>query len=177
MQRIVLLLVVVCATASAEVYRRTGPDGEVYFSDQPGPDAEKVDVAPVQSITPRPVPAVTGTADQKDDGAAGSVSEADFQYTDFAIVSPENEQGVRANDGNVSIRLSLQPGLQEGHIVTLKLDGEGGERSQTRAGLDFELSNLYRGQYTVEATVLDENGDTLIQAGPVVFYVLRVSAG
>ncbi|MEA3244437.1 MAG: DUF4124 domain-containing protein, partial [Pseudomonadota bacterium] len=61
MQRIfLLLLVLVCATASAQVFRRLGPDGHVYFSDQPGPDAEQVEVRPAQAISLPPVCSGTG---------------------------------------------------------------------------------------------------------------------
>ena len=41
-----IFLVFVCATASAQVFKRVGPDGKVYFSDQPGPDARQIEVAP-----------------------------------------------------------------------------------------------------------------------------------
>jgi len=163
-----LLLVFVCATASAQVFQRTGPDGKVYFSDQPGPDAVQVDVPPAQTISLPAVPESADSAQQTSDVTS---------YTEFNIVSPTSEQEVRANDGNVSVRLSLQPALMPGHTIALAINGEDGKKFKAGDGMTVELSNLSRGRHTVEATVVDDAGNTLIQAGPVSFNVLRVAAG
>jgi hypothetical protein len=166
---LLLFLVFVCATASAKVFRRIGPDGQVYFSDQPGPDAEQVEVRPAQAISMPPVPKQTGAAQPQHDVGAS--------YSEFAIVSPTSGQGLRANDGNVTVSLSLQPKLMPGHTVMLNVDGEDGEQIKTGGGLTIELSNLSRGLHTVEATVIDAQGKALIQTGPVSFNVLRVAVG
>ena len=169
MQRVVyFLLVFVCATASAQVFQRTGPDGKVYFSDQPGPDAKPVDVPPAQTISLPAVPESTEPAQQ-----AGDVT----SYTEFTIVSPTSEQEVRANDGIVSVRLSLQPALMPGHTIALAMDGEDGNKIKAGDGMTVELNNLSRGRHTVEATVVDNAGNALIQAGPVSFNVLRAAVG
>ena len=109
MQRfLVLFLMFVCATANSQIFRRIGPDGQVYFSDQPGPDAEQVDVTPAQTISLPPV------AEQTEPAAAATQGDAIVAYTGFSITSPTSDQGVRANDGNVTVHLSLQPALQIG---------------------------------------------------------------
>ena len=172
MKRILLiLLVLACATASAQIFRRTGPDGQVYFSDQPGPDAERIDVTPAQTISLPPVPEQTETA------AAATQGDATVAYTGFSITSPTSDQGVRANDGSVTIHLSLQPALLPGHSIVLNVDGEDGESSNSSSGLIIELNNLSRGQHTVMATVVDEDGKVLIKTEPVTFQVLRVAGG
>lgn len=170
MRRLLLLfLVFFCVTAGAQVYKRIGPDGTVYFSDQPGPDAREIEVKPAQAISLPPVPRQTGAAQQQKDASA--------DYSKFTIVSPTSDQGVRANDGKVTVSLSLTPKLMTGHTVILKVDGEDGEQSRTGDGLSIELSNLSRGLHTVEATVVDAQGHVVIQTGPVSFNVLRVAAG
>jgi hypothetical protein len=166
---LLLFLVFVCATASAQVYKRIGPDGQVYFSDQPGPDTEQVEVRPAQAVSLPPVPRQTGAAQQPNDVSAA--------YSEFTVVSPTGDQGVRANDGNVMVSLSLQPELMPGHTVMLNVDGEDGEQIKTGDGLTIELSNLSRGLHTVEATVVDAQGNALIQTGPVSFNVLRAVGG
>jgi len=166
---LLLFLVCFCATASAQVYKRIGPDGKVYFSDQPGPDATQVEVKPAQAISLPPVPRQTGAAQQHNDVRA--------TYSEFTIVSPTSNQGVRANDGNVTVSLSLRPKLMPGHTVMLNVDGEDGEQSRTGDGLSIALSNLSRGLHTVEATVVDAQGHAVIHTEPVSFNVLRVAAG
>ena len=172
MQRILLILLVfACATASAQVFKRIGPDGQVHFSDQPGPGAEWVDVTPAQAVSLPPVPEQTGIV------AVATQGDATVAYTEFSITSPTSDQGVRANDGNVTVHLSLQPALQSGHLIVLNIDGEDGESTNSGSGLMIELNNLSRGQHTVMATVVDEGGTVLIKTDPVSFNVLRVAGG
>ena len=172
MQRLLgLLLVFVCTTANSQIFKRIGPDGQVYFSDQPGPDAERVDVTPAQTISLPPVSEQTETA------AAATQGDATVTYAGFSITSPTSDQGVRANDGNVMVHLSLQPALQSGHSIVLNIDGEDGESTNSSSDLMIELNNLSRGQHTVMATVVDEDGKVLIKTEPVTFQVLRVAGG
>jgi hypothetical protein len=175
MKRIFLLfLIFACATASAEVFRRVGPDGEVYFSDQPGPDAERIEVAPAQSVS-MPPSELTETTAQPDNEAAGQQEEEAAAYSLFSIISPASEEAVRANEGNVTIHLMLQPELAPAHAIELKVDGEDGKDVNTVDDTTIELVNMSRGRHTVEATVVDDKGNELIQASPVSFDVLRVS--
>jgi hypothetical protein len=178
MNRILLfLLMCACATASAQVFKRTGPDGEVYFSDRPAQDARQVDVSPAQTISMPPVPEQTDTREPADGEVPDQQGNSGSLYTEFTIVSPTSEQGVRANDGNVTVHLSLQPELKPGHEIALKIDGEDGQETNTGNGMTIELSNLSRGRHTVVAIVMDDEGNEMIQAGPVSFNVLRVAVG
>lgn len=177
MKRLVtFFLIVACATASAEIFRRIGPDGEVYFSDRPAPDAARVEVGPAQTIrlpaaAPRTATAETAAAS---DGGEQSGSPA---YAQFSIVKPSHNQGVRANDGSVTIYLELQPPLKPGHTIELSVDGQDGEKIRAGDTLNFNLSDMSRGRHYVAAKVVDEQGKELIETGPVGFYVLRVALG
>jgi hypothetical protein len=173
MQRsLAFVLVFVCATAGAQVYRRVAPDGHVYFSDRPGPDAERVEVTPNTAVR---LPQTSGQPGQGD--ATGQAEAATPAYADFSIVSPASNEGIRANNGNVSVVLKLVPDLQPGHIIVLNVDGEDGERISSGKELTIGLTNLSRGLHTIAATVLDGNNQTLVQAGPVSFQVLRAAVG
>ena len=178
MQRVLLLLLVfVCATANSQVFRRIGPDGQVYFSDQPGADAEKIEVSPVQTIRLPPVNGTAAATAQPVSAATEQQNKVTPAYTGFTIVNPGSEQSVRANDGSVTVYLSLQPELMPGHAITLKIDGEDGKEIFSGDSMTVQLTNLSRGRHTVEVAVVGDRGNTLIQAGPVSFYVLRVAFG
>ena len=174
---LILLLTVACSTASAEVFRRIGPDGEVYFSDRPVAGAERVDLGPAQSIRMPTVTPRSAATQQPADVAAGKQGAPAPSYAQFTVVKPSYDQGVRANDGSVTVYLSLQPALMPGHTIVLAVDGEDGEKIRTGESLNFNLSDMSRGRHTVAAKVVDEQGDVLIQTGPVGFYVLRVALG
>ncbi len=98
-------------------------------------------------------------------------------YTGFSITSPTNDQGVRANDGNVTVQLSLQPALQSGHTIVLSASGEGSQSTENSSGLTVGLKNLSRGLHTVSAAVVDKDGNKLISTESVSFHVLRVGGG
>ena len=95
-------------------------------------------------------------------------------YTGFSITNPTNDQGVRANDGNVTILMSIQPALQSGHMIVLNVDGEDGKSSKTSSDLTMELENMSRGLHTITATVVDKDGNDLIKTETVSFHVMRV---
>ena len=172
-----LLLLFFCTTASAQIYKRIGPDGQVYFSDQPAPGAERVQLPPPQVISMPPVPEPRGTAHQPVGGTTDQQEDSPASYTEFSIVSPANDEGYRANDGNVTVRLSLAPALRSGHAVTLNIDGEDGEKIRAGEGMEIELRNLSRGRHTLKATVVDQEGNRLIETQSVSFNVLRVGGG
>ena len=170
MERIVLLSTIfICAMANAQVYKRVGPDGKVYFSDEPGPEAERIEVPPPQTISLPPVAEQNGAAQPQEDSST--------PYSEFAVVSPTNEESIRANDGNITVTLSLQPALMPGHSVVLNVDGEDGEQVKSGGSLTIELNNMSRGLHTVQAKVVDADGNALIETGPASFYVLRVAVG
>ena len=169
MKRMLLfLLMLAWATAGAQVFKRTGPDGKVYFSDQPGPDAVQIEVAPVQTISSPTLPAQSEAAESPDIATA---------YTQFGIVSPGSGQEIRANDGNVTVGMLLQPELRPGHRIKLSVDGEDGRIVNTTDSMTYQLTNLSRGLHTVAATVIDAEGNVLAKAGSVSFHVLRAASG
>ena len=139
---LVLLLIVASATASAEVFRRIGPDGEVYFSDRPLAGAERVDIGPAQTVRmPAVAPGSAGA--QQSAGIATDVQKATVpSYAQFTVIKPSYDQGVRANDGSVTVYLSLQPALMPGHTIVLNVDGEDGEKIRSGESLNFNLEDI-----------------------------------
>lgn len=175
MQRFLLicLLLVVCGPASAEAFRHIGPDGEVYFSDRASPGSERVELRPAQAVT---LPEVTRQPPAMNtDLGQTTVEESTFSYAQFEIVKPSFDQGVRANDGSVTIYMSLQPALRPRHSIELVVDGIEGARIHSGEALNVNLSDMPRGRHTVEARVKNARGETMIKTGPVGFYVLRAT--
>jgi len=175
MQRfIAILLLIASVTASAEVFRRIGPDGEVYFSDTPSSVSERVNLAPAQLVTLSPP-----RRQSVEEPSAGDLANKNLAhvYAQFEIVKPSHGQGVRANDGSVTVYLSLQPALRPGDVIELIVDGEDGPAIHPGETLNFNLSNMSRGSHTVAARVRSPQGEKLIETGPVRFYVLRVALG
>lgn len=164
---IFLLLPALAATAESKVYRWVGADGSTVFSDQPRPGAEEVEIPPVQTMPSLGQPRRTAPGEEGE-----AADEAVYQT--FSFVAPQQDEGIRANNGVVDVRMTLEPSLRAGDSIAVTLDGEplGGN-----APLSFQLPAMERGTHTIGAEVVDANGDPVISAGPVTFHVLRVALG
>lgn len=163
-----VILLCTCTASSAQVYRRVAPDGSVHFSSVPGADAERVDVAPAQTVRMPTAADADGTA------TPAMADEKAFHYTRAAILSPGAGEHVRANDGNVTLRLALEPTLRPQHVIIVNLNGE---RIAFDHGGTIVLSGLYRGRHRVAVAVVDGDQQELIRTQPVDFSVLRVARG
>lgn len=174
MSILALLLGVLPLTAQAQtVYKRQLPDGSIEFTDQRPKDAgaeEVIELSPVQTISAPPAPGFNRSTGQTSDGSS---RESGGSYT-VTIASPAPEEAIRANAGNFSVQVQIEPGLQDGHEVVVLLDGQ-----EVAAGssLSVSLSNIDRGAHTLSAVVRDAGGGELARSGSVTFYVLRVSVG
>lgn len=162
-----LLLPALAATAESKVYRWVGPDGATVFSDEPRPGAQEVEIPPVQTMPRLELP--RATVPQEDSGPTDEGG-----YQSFSFVAPQQDEGVRANNGVVDVRMTLEPPLRAGHSIAVTLDGEplGGN-----APLSFQLPGMERGTHTITAEVVDAAGEAVISAGPVTFHVLRAALG
>lgn len=99
----------------------------------------------------------------------------DISYSKLIITSPENDATIHSNQGNVSIGLTLEPGLNEKDVIVLFMDGL--EVSTGRSS-EFLLANIDRGTHTVYVAVKDERDKkdkVLKRSGKVVFHLRRTS--
>ena len=171
-----MFLLIVSATASAQVYRQITPEGKVIYSDRPAPGSEEVHVAPLQTYDFGSAP---GSAKKPGRKAPPSNSPKPdkpdtFNYTELEIVSPANGEGIRANAGNVTVKLSVTPALRPGHFLVLTMDGK---NVGSGRGVTQKLSNVPRGTHTLKAKVVDAEGNELRVSEPSLFHLHRVAGG
>lgn len=163
-----LVLLSVTALASAQVYRSVAPDGSVQFSDYPlTPNATVIEVQPAQTV-----PMGAGARPPAPVAAPAGAGRSPAAYRRFEILSPGPDEAVRANDGNVSVALDLEPPLSPGHRVVVRVDGQ--PAGGAEGSLGVTLVNLSRGTHQLDAVVVNASGETVASAGPVTFHVLRV---
>jgi len=167
MKRILIILVLLACQAHAEVYKSINADGDVVYSDTPTQGAERLKMPALPTYTPPPVAAPSFTpkpAPEKSD-----------YYKSFAFVSPTNEETIRNNLGILNIQVSLSPALlgRLRHRVQFFLNGE--PYGTPVGNTSLTISNLDRGEYTLSATVVDTDGNTLISTGDIVVYMKRHS--
>ncbi len=160
---LLVLTVIIGMPASAEIYKRTKPDGSVEFTDVPRSDKEKpLPLSPMSTFKATP-------ALQK---ATSNVRADTQKYNTISVTSPANETTIRDNAGTVKVSVSLSPSLRSGHKLVLRVNGQ--QKGESVSG-SFTLNNLDRGSHVLVAQVLDKAGKTLIGSTPVTVYLFRQS--
>jgi len=166
----VALLMMVCAgAAAAEMWRWVDERGVVHFSDRPHPGAERVDVKPAQSFhTPPIAPSTRSRAEE-----TTPQRDAQSSYSRLVILSPSAGETLWNIGGELSVELALDPPLAAGHELQLFLDGQ--RVADTPRGTQFTVSEVYRGEHRLRASIVDQGGRELVSSETVVFYVQQAS--
>ncbi|MDD5329962.1 MAG: hypothetical protein PHX38_08160 [Sulfuricella sp.] len=95
-------------------------------------------------------------------------------YVKIAIVQPGEDVTIHDNNGTLEVALALSPALQQGHRISLVLDG--GIQPQTRGSTHFSLTKIDRGTHTLQAAVADHSGRALVASDAVTFHMWKASA-
>ncbi len=93
-------------------------------------------------------------------------------YSSLKIVAPKDGQAIRANDGDVTLMLGMDPKLKKGHSVVVFLNGKQVSNGSSRA---VNLPNLDRGEHQVHAEIRDAYKKKIISSPAISFTVLRHS--
>ncbi|HIG39922.1 MAG: DUF4124 domain-containing protein [bacterium] len=150
----ILLLILPIYAQSAEVYRTKDADGNVVFSDQPSDEAEVVKLGKTMSYTPAPELQTLASPEVPDEVEKGP------QYTEFTITSPQGEEAIRSNNGDLRVAFTLKPTLQNNHSIELLMDGTSKHTSKSATAI--ELPNVDRGTHSIQMQVVDDNSGEVI---------------
>ena len=173
MRRILFILFIslsLSLAAAPKVYKKVNPDGSVEYSDVPPDDtAEPITLKPMQSISLQPL--APAQASQP-----APVKAVPFKYESIRILSPQDDEGIRSNNGDFTAKGELLPSLQrdlEHHLQWL-LDGK---EVPNANGLTLNLKNVDRGTHQLQLRVVDFDGKVVIETPVISFHILRVSLG
>ncbi|MEE8261249.1 MAG: DUF4124 domain-containing protein [Gammaproteobacteria bacterium] len=155
-------------SVSAVVYRWVDENGNVVYSDRPQPGAQVLEKKEVQTVDAPPVEPLTPRSETKESPKSGFAG-----YKRVAVMSPQNDEPVRENAGNVTVSVTLEPGLQTklGHKLALFVDGA--QISEPGTATQFQLNNMDRGTHTLEAKVVGPDSKVIKNSSPVTFHMLR----
>jgi hypothetical protein len=165
---VALLAATAASAAERDTWRWVDERGVVHYSDRPHPGAEKIDLRAVQGYE---APASAQTAA----GAPADEDEASPNpYRRFTIVSPGEGETLWNIEGRLDVTLAVDPVIRGQHRLAVKLDGEpvGGV---PEADTDFTIGNVYRGEHTLQASIVDTQGRELATSQPVRFFVHETS--
>jgi hypothetical protein len=151
------------ALAATTVYKWVDDKGVVHYSDQPHPDAQKLDVQSAQTFKStgvRPTPSSVSSSNAQPTGP----------YRTCTISRPENDE-VFLNTDTVSAQVRLDPSLRSGDRLTFSMDGKTVQNGgSTNATLKVE-----RGSHSLAVTVTDGGGNVVCSTPNVTFHVRQPS--
>jgi len=168
MRILTLLLVLLLSWPlyAKDVYKWVSEEGVVIYSDTYRPGAERIHVS-----GNKPTPNSGG--DTSADNAGQNTSADAGGYEQFEILTPENGETVRSNEGVVTVGLSLTPTLAADHRFQILVDGTP-LKGQLK-GTQFSLNGLNRGTHTLGAKIIDGEGNPVISAPSISFHLRKES--
>jgi hypothetical protein len=166
-RRLFTLTSLVCSLAvAATVYKWVDEKGVVHYSDQPHPNAQKMNVQAAQTYRETPLAAPGGAP-------APAAAAQPAPYQGCAIAQPADDQTF-TNIEALTVVVRTDPVLRPGDQIFLTLDGQplnGGAATRN----PFTLSPVDRGTHTLQAVVRNSDGGLMCQTPGVTYNVHQPS--
>jgi hypothetical protein len=166
-----LMSVVSTTVVAATVYKWVDDSGVTHFSDQPHPNAEKVQLkAPQTYSAPKPAPSPASAPAPASSSAPASPQAV---YRSCVISEPTDDQ-MFMNTSTVTAGVAVQPAVRSGDQVVVTLDGQRVPGVPADGGA-FTISPIDRGTHSIQVVVQDGNGKPVCQSPTVTFHVHQPS--
>lgn len=163
------LISIGCSLALAgTVYKWIDENGVVHYSDQPHPNAQKIQLQGAQTYKAQPANAAGGGG-----ALAAPESSTARTYQGCAVVQPTPDQTL-ADVDSLTVVVQTDPVLRAGDQIFVTYDGQPLNGNSATGGT-FTISPLERGTHTLQAAVRDADGAVLCQTAGVTFYVHQPS--
>lgn len=171
------LLLLLCVSAHAQVYKVVDQNGNVTYTDQaPIDGSEPMDLPDLSVVETEPVQPLPGAGEETsdDEAANGGMTPREMRraYRDFRITSPAPEETFWGTGNAVVVNWSSSEALQPDMTVRLLVDGEP-RRDVAQSG-PVALT-LDRGTHTVQAELRDGRGRRIVTTDAVTFYIKQQS--
>jgi hypothetical protein len=172
MRRLLFTLILFSAplALATTVYKWVDENGVVHYSDQPHPNAEKVQVQGVQTFPASSLRGVVSSAQSAQESQGGS---SPHGYQGCAITQPGNQQTIE-NSNSTPVSVQTDPPIRNGDQIYITLDGQVVNNGNP-TGVQYGLTGLDRGEHTIQATVRGQDNAVLCQTPAVTFYVRQPS--
>jgi hypothetical protein len=154
------------AVLAAPAWTWVDNQGRRHYSDRPVEGATQIELAGPQTFSGGSTPATPAPQTQNQPPAAP-------QYSVLDIISPSNEETISNTGGNLTMEVAVYPPLRVTDRIDVILDGRPqqlGSRS-----LSVTIPEVFRGEHTIQAVILGEDGRELLRSGSVTVFVRQTS--
>lgn len=164
MLRLIMLLLLSSASAAADtVYKIVKEDGTIVFTDTPQNGAVAVDLEQVNTaVIPTLTPDMPAQVIKRRERALPEVN--------LTLLQPSNEQTIRNSTGSFNVVAALEPSVPG--TFQLYLNNELIAESDKPS---FSLTDINRGEHTIEVKFKHRTGKILASSNPTVIYLHRPS--
>ena len=149
------------------VYTWVDANGQRHYSDRPVDGATPVQISESQTFSNPPDVPVAGLQ------TAAEPESPAFSYSIIDVVGPAEQETLWNIATILPVELAIFPALRQSDRIDLILDGgyiEIGART-----LSLTVSEVYRGEHTLQAVIVDGNGDEVGRSATVTFFVRQNS--
>jgi hypothetical protein len=168
MRRLVFTLISLASAAAfaTTIYKWVDEHGVVHYSDQPHPNAQKLQIQSAQTFSSKdaavPEPVLSPAAD---------LSAPNEGYRGCVIAAPQDQQTL-PNAQSVYLRVQSDPPLHSGDRVFITLDGQNLNGGQP-TGLSTNVTPIDRGEHSAQAQIRDASDQVVCQTPTVTFFVTQ----
>jgi len=165
MRRLFFTLMSLACTAAfaTTIYKWVDENGVVHYSDQPHPNAQKLQISGAQTFSSSAAAVPAPNQSSEDSNAQTN------PYRGCVIASPQDQQSL-PNAQSVFLRVQSDPLPRPGDRVFITLDGQGVNGGQA-TGLSYNVTPIDRGAHSVQAQIRGPGDQVLCQTPTVTFYV------
>lgn len=156
---------------AATVWKWVDENGVVHYSDRPVEGAEVIELGSVQTF-PGQQPGRAATR-SRSSSATSSRQATQGRYRRFEVVRPEQQETLWNIGGTLEIELALDPSLAPEHRIDVFVDGT--RRDIGATSTTFSVPEVFRGTHTLQAVIVDANGNDLLRSLAVTFHVQQTS--
>lgn len=170
--RVILCIMLVLwsagALAQGTAYRWVDDQGVVHFSDRPREGAEEIQLGRPPGFSPPALPAAPPAVAPAEPAAAVR------DYDRLEFLQPGEEETLWNIGGILNVAVRIEPRLRPGHRLEFFYDGARVEGLPPDAR-SFQLEEVWRGEHTLEARVVDERGAIITRSPLRTFFVQQTS--
>ena len=170
MRRAALVLAWALSTvpAQAQIYSYIDAEGNRVFTDRPSTgNSAALELKPTNSMPSAPDTLLTRKVRPEPEETAANI------YQTLSISTPTADSTVHNGAGEVWVTLVSEPPLQAGDQYQALLDGQPFGAPST--SLSLLLSPVDRGTHQLQISIIDAQGNSLLQSSSLAFHMRRVS--
>jgi hypothetical protein len=140
--------------------------GRRHYSDRPVEGAVQIEISTPQTFAGSGAPQAARQTPTPDEPPAVS-------YAVLDVISPTQGQTITNTGAEMTVEVATYPALQSAHRIVFDLDGE--RLPVTSRSLTTTLPDIFRGEHTLAAAIVDADGNELARSSLVTFYMRQQS--